>query len=63
MTFRPFLSRYLGADLGADLESDLRTKTDQIGPKSVGSDVLDRMIPAFSRFDVTIRIIGIPATH
>ena len=56
---RPVLSRYLGADFGADLESDLRTKTDQIGSKSVCFAVLDRTIPLFLPIGEPISKIGI----
>jgi hypothetical protein len=58
---RPVLSRYLEANLGADLESDLRTKTDQIGSKSVCFVVLDRTIPPFLPIGEAISKIGILA--
>jgi hypothetical protein len=58
---RPVLSRYLGADFGADFESDLRTKTDQIGSKSVCFAVLDRTIPLFLPIGEPLSKIGILA--
>ena len=60
---RLVLSRYFSADSGADFRADLRTKPDQMGPKSTISDALDRMIPAsvpILKDDDTSRI---SATH
>lgn len=60
---RPVLSRYLEADLAPDLKSDLRTKTDEIGLKSVSFAVVDRTIPTFCRFELSINNNSILKTH